>query len=329
MTVYEISICPESGFGSPIKGDTLMGHFCWQIVYQPNLVEGGLEHVLDHYLEKPFAVFSSAFPKLIGNRKGYAFKRPDVPVSWLFKPQANRKDTYEKNKDNKKKRWILADENLMIDLTQAYLTDKDIINSDHLWISQRQPHNSINRLHNKTGSNDFAPFVTENIYYAPDTELAIFVCIDNQQTNIENIKKGIENIGMFGFGKDASTGKGRFRIKETKEHKWPKLDNANACLTLAPSVPDKFEKSRIFFTPFIRFGKHGDRLVKSGRPFKNPVVMADEGAVYIPENRKIFEKPYIGRGIKGKSKALSSVYTQGYAPYLPIYLEEANEKNKL
>ena len=49
--------------------------------------------------------------------------------------------------------------------------------------------------------------------------------------------------------------------------------------------------------------------------------MADEGAVFIPNDKGVFDKPYIGRAVTGVSKAEPSSVVQGYAPYLPLKLE--------
>jgi len=90
VKLYEIIIKPESGFGTPLKGDTIFGHICWQVSYNPELLNGGLEKWIACYGERPFAVFSSAWPKIKKNdAMHYAFKRPDFPTLRLF-PSAIR-----------------------------------------------------------------------------------------------------------------------------------------------------------------------------------------------------------------------------------------------
>ncbi|OEU64697.1 MAG: hypothetical protein BBJ57_08095 [Desulfobacterales bacterium PC51MH44] len=106
MKLYEIIIKPVSGFGTPLKGDTIFGHFCWQAAYDASLLNGGLDKWIACYRERPFAVFSSAWPKLVDNGKFfYAFKRPDLPLSFLFPPLSDdRKKVFEELKENKKKK---------------------------------------------------------------------------------------------------------------------------------------------------------------------------------------------------------------------------------
>ena len=186
-----------------------------------------------------------------------------------------------------------------------------------------QYHNTINRLTGTTGEGGFAPFAVEQNVFYPETELALFVGIDEDLIKIEQVLEGLERIGLVGFGKDASTGLGRFDMGEEAEVDLSSLGSGspNACYTLAPSVPEKELFSEMFFSPFTRFGRHGDVLAKSGKPFKNPVIMADEGAVLMPNNNDVFKKPYIGRAVRNVSKAEPNTVVQGYSLYIPVSVE--------
>lgn len=102
MRFYAITITPISGFATPLKGDTLFGQFCWQIANRPDsFLHGGqkFNDVIQNYAkgEKPFAVFSSAFPKL-DNPSRVALKRPDLPAGRFF-PLKDKKAL-------KKKTWL-------------------------------------------------------------------------------------------------------------------------------------------------------------------------------------------------------------------------------
>ncbi|MBF0398568.1 MAG: hypothetical protein HQK78_17465 [Desulfobacterales bacterium] len=336
MKLYEIRILPLGGFGTPLKGDTLFGHFCWQAANNPKLLNTELEKQISIYHEKPFVIFSSAFPSVIFKKSThYFFKRPDLPISFLF-PSIEK----DRIKEFEKKKWMKIEDIANIDLSKQenFLNDKglldeidkEILISDKLEHPQfmktfSQPHNKINRMTQTTGKGEFAPYVKENTYYYPETELSIFVLIEESATDIERVYLGLENIGKWGYGRDASTGMGRFKLCEYDEITLFDNNEFNACYTLAPSVPQRNCFAKNFFTPFTRFGKHGDMLVYSKNPFKNPVIMADEGAVFIPCDKAFFKKPYIGRAITGVSKSMPQTVTQGYAPYLPFKLEGINE----
>ena len=344
MKLYEITIKPISGFGTPLKGDTLCGHFCWQAAYDPSLLAGGLTHWIACYGERPFAVFSSAWPKFYKDKKGYyALKRPDLPPSVLFpNPSLDKKEQIRTRKENLKKKWLILKEGLYLSLKAAtYWTDAELLKKTSLNVSAEtrkimerpvsaqfsitydQQHNTINRLTMTTGEGMFAPFTESVISYYPVMELALFVLIDEEATDIEKIRTALERIGAFGFGQNASTGAGRFELAETEEIPIPRVKMPNACYALGPVVPaqDNNAFHEHFFTPFVRFGKHGDILATSGNPFKSPIIMADEGAVFRIRDNGVFDTPYIGRAVTNVSKSMKDTIQQGYSIYLPFHME--------
>jgi len=170
-----------------------------------------------------------------------------------------------------------------------------------------------------TGEGQFTPYSKENTYYIPGTILAIFGLVDEDATDIERTVKGLERIGSWGFGRDASIGMGRFAVVG-KEELVLNTDSP-AFYSLAPSVPDMELIEKVYLNTFTRFGKHGDNLACSKNPFKNPVIMADEASVFIPKDKRL-EKPYMGSAVSGVSKAMPETVVQGYTPYLPIKLEQ-------
>lgn len=340
MNVYEITIKPLSGFGTPFKGDTLFGHFCWQISHDEKLISASLKDLLSNYDSKPFAVFSSAFMKFKNNKNGeyvYVLKRPEMPFKWLFDHKAkNKYEIIRERKTIKGKKWMIVHRGqrfssfreltLYNDNELFYFFTKDypfhIKTSDKHIMEQTIWHNTINRITGTTGEARFAPFSEERERYFPGVELVIFVGIESF-IKIEQIRTGLERIGVSGFGRDASTGGGKFEVCDIQELKPIGSSTPNAVYTLSPSVPQKSTFIKTFFSPFIRFGKHGDVLARSTNPFKNPIIMVDEGAVLmpIPENKEVFNRPYIGTAVTGISKAEPSTVAQGYALYIPVKLE--------
>lgn len=348
MKRYEIVIKPVSGFGTPLKGDTLFGQFCWQVAYDVTLLNGGLEKWLDAYSSHPFAVFSSAVPILThGSDIWYVLRRPDFPVSWFHKDKSQDKATaIDAMKSIKKARWLAIKNELHLDWKNAELwTDQHLQRQCQSEMSsdmQRQltrmeslefetvfsqPHNSINRMTGTTGTGMFAPYIKTSRHYYPETKLSIIVLVNEDATDIERICKGMERIGSFGFGRDASTGLGRFHILHSKEIRISNPTDANACYMMGPSVPVPNSYQNAWFSPFVRFGRHGDRMATSRNPFKNPVIMADEAAVFQPVDQEAFSIPYWGMAVRDISKAQPHAVSQGYAPYLPFRLEAIHERN--
>ncbi len=250
-------------------------------------------------------------------------------------------------KDRKQKagrKWFKVPENLEICLREEnFLTDAELANlvyddltqdvkrvmrgrkKPKFKIDYLQPHNTINRRTMTTGEGMFSPYSSSSVCYYPQTELALFILIDEEATDLERVHAALEQIGRLGFGRDASTGQGRFDLAEAEEKELSNCSDSNALYTLAPAVPERKSYIGCYFTPFTRYGKHGDLLATSRNPFKNPVVMADEGAVFLPKDMKSFNKPYLGRAIRNISKSEPRTVAQGYAPCLPFKLEKIHE----
>lgn len=243
-------------------------------------------------------------------------------------------------KEKGKQKWLLVGEDLRIDLkTAEYKSETELASlafgeltdeakrlmrgrgKRQLVVDFLQPHNTIDRRIQTTGEGMFSPYAMPSIYFYPEMELAVFVLIDEEATDIARVITALERIGKRGFGRDASTGLGRFDLGEDDEKALPEVAEADACYTLAPAVPEKGAFRDYYFTPFTRFGRHGDALATSSAPFKNPLIMADEGAIFIPADRAVFGKPYLGRAACNLSKSEPRTVAQGYAPYLPLKLE--------
>lgn len=342
MKIYGIIIKPKSAFGTPLKGDTIFGHFCCQAAEDQALLNNGLDHWIDSYADAPFAVFSSAWP--VFQEEGslqIAVSRPVglVPKTTVGAEASNRRDRIITNKADKKNKWLLLDESLKVHvcadrlkndaaLFEMYLksqqpetvTSLRLLGKEHQKICTTvvHPHNSINRLASSTTGGEFAPFSHDNLQYLPGLSLIIFVAVNEDALGVEQLQRGLQRIGAWGYGRDASAGLGRFTVESIKEFIWPKADERiSGCWTLAPSVPQKKTFVRCHASPFTRFGKHGSMLATSAHPYKKPVVMADDGAVLYPADRKIFNAPYIGTAVTDVSAVDKRAVVQGYSLYLP------------
>lgn len=344
MKTYEITIKPISGFGTPLKGDTLFGHICWQAAYDDTLFGMNLNKLLADFGENPFVIVSSAYPKL---EDGYALKRPDMPLDKLFDlSRLTKLEIIRKRKELKSKNWMLLSKDRPFNNLRAdgiYFSSSELFEKlsylrgyeEQLQLRKKgiesfisnfsQPHNTINRLTGTTGENQFAPYTVDQTVYVPGIKVVIFAGL-RDDIKVQCLLEALKRIGNTGFGKDASTGLGRFEVVEYREIdlKFLGSNNPNAYYTLSPVVPERIAYKKIYFSPFVRFGRHGDILAKSKNPFKNPVIMADEGAVFIPHNIDL-SKPYIGTAVYGVSKVNSNAVTQGYSLYIPIKVEEADE----
>lgn len=342
VELYEIRIRPVSSFGTPLAGDTIFGQFCWQAADDQTLLEGGLERWLGRYAAEPFAVFSSAHPSFDRKERRHALVRPDLPTVWYNRHRGDRarRERFEALKEERKKKLIWVDADLRIDPASAiYATDEEVaadmsrgMTSEGVgFLAYPEPlapeglfkqfHNTINRQTGTTGTGRFAPFEEMASWYALGAELSIFVLINPEATDAARVGTAMRKIGRWGFGKNASTGQGRFEVLEICAALPPSPEGANGCYLLGPAVPQKHSYSQMFFTPFVRFGRHGDRLARSANPFKNPVLMVSDGAVLLPKDRSVFFRPFVGTAVTGVSKSMPETVVQGYSVYLPVTVE--------
>lgn len=330
MHTFRATLTLQSAFATPLKGDTLFGQLCWAI--RNRFGEHRLEQCLDGYTtQQPFAVVSDAFPQ------GY-LPLPKLPGFFYDEiPNADRKAVKKRcwlPQDDVAKpitQWLsqAVDSKTIVSNTGKTCivcgSDKHIANEHTSSLSQKypQPHNTINRQTNTTGENGFAPYSVEQEWFVPGIAWSVYLLLDTDQLSADDCRQCLTDIGNIGFGRDASIGMGKFTVDAFSAVELPQQANANACLTLAPCAPQGlgYDSQRSFYQLFTRFGRHGDVAVhQEGKPFKNPILLAQTGAVFGTEQPKT---GFIGQGIGGNgelSKTLQATVHQGYAPVIGVLL---------
>lgn len=310
MQALKLTIRPETAFGTPLVGDTFFGHLCWGIVEQYG--EAFLDNCLQGYTAgKPFAIVSDAFPE------GY-LPLPTLPsLYWTQGEETDRKKL-------KKKQW-LQPQALTIpstDWQQHAQSNNDI--QEQLCTHHMQAHNSLNRQTHTTGSKDqFAPYESEQIWYAPHSHWQIYLLIDETRLSRDQLRRVLENIGLSGYGRDAAAGLGKYSVLALDESGlFHHHQHGNAVFTLAASCPQQcgFDRQHSYYQPITRFGRHGNLCATGGQPFKKPILMAQTGAVFSGHTAT---ESFIGNGIGGVSAAQSQAVHQGYAPVLAFDLDTA------
>ncbi len=317
MDTLHFTLCPRTAFGGSIRGDTLFGQLCWAVRNRHG--EQRLQALLEGYADDPFVVCSDAFPQ------GH-LPRPALP------PHRFEAVPDEDRKRLKKRQWlpIEAVEQPVTHWLKACRTEVEVLQHASIEASKlssvhAQPHNSIHRMLGTTHGGEFAPYTQAQIWAAPGLRFDLWVVHDSARIDAEELQDCLSDIGQLGYGRDASIGLGKFDIESTVSEALPRTDNADCYLTLAPSAPQgrDWDVEHSHYHLFTRFGRHGDRAVLGGRPFKNPVLMADTGALLKPLNPP--EAPVIGQGLGGDgelSKAIRGTVQQGYAPCVAVRLED-------
>jgi CRISPR-associated protein Csm4 len=272
--------------------------------------EAGLTELLDGYTDgRPFAVLSDAFPAEL-------LPRPAVPEAVL----ARTLDP-ARRKEEKRRVWLpAAGAHLPLLDWLGQATEQDATARARPAVVTQ---NTINRLTGTTGEGIFAPRQAEQTVYSEGTTLDVYAVVDSTRFEVDALREAIEDIGASGFGRDASTGLGKFDLVSLDVHAWAGSAGRHA-LTLAPCAPQPqlLDARTCFYQPLARFGRHGNIAVLSGEagPFKRPILMLRTGALLTLRDAGI--PAFHGVGLGGSARPISGVIPatvhQGYAPLVPV-----------
>ncbi len=305
MQTYRLSLQPLTAFGTPLVGDTLFGQLCWTLRHLYG--ESRLNTLLTGYTSgEPFMVVSDAFPR------GH-IPLPSLPSRyWYADKDSDRKVL-------KKKRWLALD-NMHQPLAQwQQLAEAEAVKSSFAVTTQMQMHNTINRQTGTTGTGQFAPFNNQQRWYAADTLLDVYIVLNEARLSLDELTRAFSVIGETGYGRDASTGLGKFKLQESPE--LLELNPAShAWLTLAPTAPQglALDAQRSYYQVQTRFGRHGDMAALGANPYKRPILMARTAAVFCTMDNH--PRQFIGQGIADVSYVDSRTVHQGYAPVMPLVI---------
>ena len=297
MKLYRCTIKPKSSFATPLKGDTIFGHLCWMIHYKWGNEK--LEKLLDNYKSgKPFLIVSDGFAK------GY-LPKPKMPSCYLDEDSSCKKE-------NRKKIWLTLQDLLDGNYKNAK-KESEIFKDDNKEKEESVVKNSINYKTFTTTQGDFAPYTSKE-YFINDKD--IYFLLDQEQLSLNEFKEILDLFQMHGYGKDISTGKGRFELSSLEE-----LNinfSAKTYMTLSPSaIVNSDNLEDIFYEPFVRFGKYGGYWVYLNA-FKKPILFANSAAVIVFKERK--NRKFYGQAITNialNEKQQNSVQ-QGYSILFPL-----------
>lgn len=306
MNTFRILLRPCSVFGSPLVGDMLFGHVCWAV--RERFGEQRLSALLDGYAAgRPYLVLSDAFPAGL-------LPRPTVPDSVI-----GRAVDPKRRRELREARWLPSDgsgQALAAWLDNAVALDVRV--RPQVGVLTQ---NSIHRLTGTTGTGMFAPRQVEVSGMPEGATLDVYAVIDQDRFDVQEMRNVLDDIGAMGYGRDATTGAGKFVIDDVSPWVWPG-EASSTVMTLAPCAPDPgmLSSCDCHYLPVTRFGRHGNLAVRSRVPFKRPIMMMRTGALLAL--RTPSAAPMLGRGLGGEDAPISSVLPatvhQGYAPVVPV-----------
>lgn len=306
MKAYRLTLRPLTAFGTPLAGDTLFGHLCWAVLER--FGRARLGSLLQGYTDgNPFAALSDAFPQGCLPRPAV----PDAVIRWKLDPR--------QRKQMRRRIWLpAADPGLPLSEWLGMAQEANVMETAVL------TQNTIHRLTGTTGEGQFAPRQVERIDFVADAKMDVYAVLDEHRLTAEELRQLMDDIGTMGYGRDASTGLGKFAIESVVESRWSRATSAH-WLTLAPCAPEPaaLDAARCYYQPVTRFGRHGSLGVRLGKPFKRPLLLLNTGALLTA--RTPAEWLVHGRGLGGRQQPLSDVIPetvhQGYAPVVPLNVE--------
>ena len=312
MKLYRFTLSPQSAMGTPLVGDTLFGQLCWAV--RNRFGEARLTALLEGYTEqRPFMVVSDAFPQ------GF-LPLPTLPSKfWQTKTETDRKSL-------KKAQWVNIEdaENSAVKFWQECALQANVKFEKE---SQDQFHNTIDRQINTTGEGQFAPYSTMLTWFGTVQKFDLYIVLDENRFTLEELQQVLNDVGSFGFGRDASIGLGKFQCTHPQAVNFLQ-QNANCYLTLANCAPQKLglNKEYCYYQITTRFGRHGDIQALSSNPFKKPIILAKPAAIFTPE--KYEPRLFLGNGLSCISHAQPEAVHQGYAPVLNLFVDFEHKDHK-
>ena len=298
--LYRYRLKPLSPLITPMQSDTMFGHFCWAILYQDG--EDSLKRFLNKYdanLQAP-VLFSSAF------LSGY-IPRPTLPS--LGREQAREfvKRHFGTDKASifegltKFKSWG----KLRLVKINHWKAIKDSYNDEMLYelllnedtsddgkkdiVFELSAHNMISRETGSVPSEGGGLFTRGKMWYDLDISLDLYVLINDATLKAPVDTFLTQYLPQNGFGADKSLGMGVLDISRDEDFDPDdfKVSSANALMSLSLAAFQNMARYRAFYRLKTKFGKlGGDFSVSSPmggdtRPFKKPVLMYEEGSVFI------------------------------------------------
>jgi CRISPR-associated protein Csm4 len=309
MNTLRFTLQPLAPFATPLAGDTLFGHLCWAL-REAHGDRGLAERLAGYTAGRPFLVVSDGFPAGL-------LPRPTAPdfILGLNTEPGQRKQA-------RTHRWLPA-EHAGEPLVRWMARVTDSKAAKPFVLTQ----NTINRYTGTTGKDQFAPRQVDRTFFAEGARLDVYAVFDETRLSAAELQDLLARIGLHGYGRDATTGLGKFAIDGVAEQVWPDQDQLRRhWLTLAPCAPDPemLLADHCYYLPLTRFGRHGNLAATLAAPFKRPLMMMATGALLTA--REPVRWAVHGRGLGGSAAPLSATIPetvhQGYAPVVPLRLEE-------
>ncbi len=277
MPDYVVRIRPRAAFGTPLHSGTLFGHLCW--AWRHRRGEASLGDWLASLAEDPFLI-SDGMPR-------GRLPRPEMPP-----PRREGRPSLEEGERFKrawKRRWMrretflklrsgLNPQRLLAALLEEEAAEERQERERARWFrSRRVAHNTINRLTGRTPERGGLFFMDE-LWPEEECEAEVWVRCSLGAKELEELF-GI--VGELGYGRDASTGRGRFEAEVEAapegvlDGEWPRRMSLSHGALSENMLEARYRLE-------THYGKLGSLWAGAGDPFKYPLTLLAPGANFRP-----------------------------------------------
>lgn len=275
---HRLTLDPSSPFGTPPTSGTLFGQLCWAKRWRDGA--DALRAWLRRLPHEPFLI-SDLLP-------ADHLARPQLAPALTGSAAAPDAKALKRRRYVSLQSWrglrTAATPEALAQALRASSGDPP------LFATARSPHNRIDRRSGKTpeaggGGLWFADelWPAQRDGHAGPIEADLYVQTTLPAREVEAL---LADIGAWGFGRDASIGRGRFRLEGSEPAGWladaPTGGGTLRMLSLSQGViSGNMREAR--WQRFVLFGKVGRPMMIEGkRPWKLPVLLAEAGATFVP-----------------------------------------------
>jgi CRISPR-associated protein Csm4 len=298
---YRIQIMPSGVFAHPLRADTLAGHLCWYLAQAEG--SAGAQRLVAAAESGAFRI-SDAFPH------GYLPLPVEASTDWkiaeqsFFQAARKKGSTYEKDAGadwhtlRKKARKLthLAASHWSSGVSRPALlaaliaekippgallptlhlrwsaTESDAVRPPGEWHSL---HTAVNRV--SGGAQDGALHERVGVCYPPGSVLDLYLRCEEEEK--PRLLAALQNIGLDGHLKRASSGWGRFMLGAGAVRWTPPSGDSDRWVSLSPCVPEQGYAGAAHYKLLPHYGKLGG--IQSVRGvFKRPIILLATGASF-------------------------------------------------
>lgn len=275
MPLCRFQLFPQSPFATPLRSDTITGMLLNLIALRDG--ETRLkECVASFETDSPEFLLSSAFPQntlpmpCLPLPKRSAMAQGQCGPELITRISAFKK--FRKQRFIPLKHWKKCKDSLSL-AGLFSLFEKDSEHSPIESQTQTMSHVSIDRETQR--AIDGLLYTTTETFYPQGTALDLYA----RTKNPEELESLLNDLGRWGYGKRASTGKGQFSVTRDQDFDAKALESEGThqlCLSVL-SAQDMSGIEGTFQT-FLKHGRVGSACA-DGQAFKKPFLAIKEGAV--------------------------------------------------